>query len=340
MRPAWRWLGAGLMAVHVAGCVTAASPTPTRVVPATETLAAPAPTVTRAQITATSPRGGEALSGRFAFDARGSIWVMNADGSGARQLTHGGIDFDPSWSPDGTRLVFRTNRGHYGPDPQGVGTEGIFIVNTDGSGEHQLYPPDANTPGGLFPDWSPVDNTIVLSIVRGDGKEVLALLQADGTGLTDFGVMGEAAAWSPDGQNTLYDAHPGDGNWQLWVMKRDGTQQTQLTDTRARRPGGQGGNQGGVWSPDGTQIAFASDRDGDLEVYVMNADGSQQRRLFTRPGQQAPEAWLPDGRIIFSDWSAGRDLPDWYVMQADGSGIAAMPALQAAGAGAPLDWKQ
>lgn len=76
------------------------------------------------------------LSGRFAYDVNGDIWVMNADGSDPRQLTRSGpgTDFDPSWSADGTEIVFRTSRGEYAPDERGTGTEGIFVVSV-GSGD-------------------------------------------------------------------------------------------------------------------------------------------------------------------------------------------------------------
>lgn len=84
------------------------------------------------------------------------IFIMNADGSGMRQVTvhpkgAGGYNKCPSWSPDGKRLVyFSTDRSDMpGPD--------IFITNVDGSGETKLTqgPTDLNY-GGFYPDWSPV----------------------------------------------------------------------------------------------------------------------------------------------------------------------------------------
>ena len=53
-----------------------------------------------------------------------------------------------------------------------------------------------------------------------------------------------------------------------------------------------------AWSPDGRRIVFTSTRDGDPEVYVMNADGSEPRRLTTTPGRDAHPSWSPDGRTI------------------------------------------
>src|SRR5262245_2354633 len=89
--------------------------------------------------------------GRFAFGLDGDIWVMEADGTGRRRLTRGpGTDFDPTWSPDGAWILFRTDRGHYRPDAQGVGVEGLFLIRPDGTDEHQIYPPSAAAYGALF----------------------------------------------------------------------------------------------------------------------------------------------------------------------------------------------
>jgi len=75
-----------------------------------------------------------------------------------------------------------------------------------------------------------------------------------------------------------------------------------------------------AWSPDGQRIAFESDRDGDREIYVMNADGSGVTRLTDHDAPDALAAWSPDGqRIAFMSARDG-DF-DIYVMNADGSGV-------------------
>ena len=132
------------------------------------------PTPIRAQPTAMAA-SDTALTGRFAYNTPdGNLWAVDADGARRVQLTRaGGNDFDPSWSPDGSQLVFRTSRGRYAADRYGAGTEGIFIVAADGSREHQLYPIDTARPGGLFPDWSPDGAWIAFSGVHTDGSEVI-----------------------------------------------------------------------------------------------------------------------------------------------------------------------
>jgi len=68
-----------------------------------------------------------------------------------------------------------------------------------------------------------------------------------------------------------------------------------------------------------TKIAFQSNRDGDFEIYVMNADGSGQRRLTQNPAKDASPAWSPDGRRIAFSSDRGTRFSDIYVMNADGS---------------------
>ena len=74
-----------------------------------------------------------------------------------------------------------------------------------------------------------------------------------------------------------------------------------------------------AWSPDGSRIAFVSDRDGDDEIYVMNADGSGQIRLTTSAGLDLWPAWSPDGSQIAFDSHRDGNI-QIYVMNVDGSG--------------------
>ncbi len=79
-----------------------------------------------------------------------------------------------------------------------------------------------------------------------------------------------------------------DGNFEVYVMDTDGSNQTRLTNNPAI-------DEGPAWSPDGTKIAFRSDRDGNFEVYVMDTDGSNQTRLTNNPAFDSFPAWSPVG---------------------------------------------
>ena len=74
-----------------------------------------------------------------------------------------------------------------------------------------------------------------------------------------------------------------------------------------------------AWSPDGSKIAFMSDRDNDIEIYVMEADGSHQRRLTNAPGRDAHPSWSPNGSKIYFQSPRNDPMPQIYVMNADGS---------------------
>jgi Tol biopolymer transport system component len=138
----------------------------------------------------------------------------------------------------------------------------------------------------------------------------------------DFG-----PAWSSDGakivfasQRYPYSAYP-----HIYVMNADGSNQIRLTHNDWNRGGVQYGfERDPVWSPDGSKIAFVSSPRNVLQIYVMDADGSNQIPLTNNssPGDEAP-AWSPDGsRIAFMRYGVfvgGPLLSEIYVMNADGS---------------------
>ena len=91
------------------------------------------------------------------------------------------------------------------------------------------------------------------------------------------------------------------------VRERDGSNARQLTASHDRSPS---------WSPDGTRIAFASDRDGDYEIFVMNADGSDQRQVTFNVARDRTNAWSADGKQIVYD----KEFIEIHVVNADGGG--------------------
>jgi len=126
--------------------------------------------------------------------------------------------------------------------------------------------------------------------------------------------------WSPDGKligaSLVENCKPPATNcyYDIYVMKADGTDLKNLTNTPSPKS-----EWVPAWSPDGQRITFASDRDGDSEVYIMNNDGSNLVQLTKNNGYDGNPQWSPDGNKLIFD--TDRDGPDWdiYIMDADGS---------------------
>ena len=223
------------------------------------------------------------------------IWLMNADGSQATQLSLSGVPRDslhgyysahPAWSPDGTRIAgtvwYTTYVRRCGPRGCGSGwvvsAPRIFVANPDGTGFLNLV-------DGVGPTWSP-DGRIAFT----NGVDLQGM-NADGTGVVNLttettpNVANDLPAWSPDGTKIAFRSNRS-GHSDLYVMNADGSGVARLTADAATegRP---------AWSPDGTKIAFSSDRDGDYEIYVMNADGSGVVRLTDNAAFDERPAWTP-----------------------------------------------
>jgi len=180
---------------------------------------------------------------------------------------------------------------------------GIYVMNTNGSGQRMLAEGQA---GG--PPWSP-DGRIAFVTGR-DGNPEVYVINADGRGqrrLTCNVAFDTGPAWSPEGTKiALISARDGLG---LYVINADGTGERRVTRTLTFSH---------AWSPDSRKIAFLRLHDGNYDVYVMNADGSGERRLTRSPKYDMSPAWSPDGRKIA--FVSGRDGNfEVYVMNADGS---------------------
>jgi Tol biopolymer transport system component len=268
--------------------------------------------------------GSAEAGAKIAFSCvGGEVCVMNADGSGQRNLTrHPAIDGDPSWSPDGQWIAFASDRN---------GPFELYVMNNSGGDQRRLTWTKGGG-GSVNPAWSP-DGQQIAFASNPEGNDDVYVINADGSNLrrlTRRWDFDGTPVWSPDGRSIAFTSWHR-GNEDVYVMNPDGTGKRNLTRNAAD-------DHAGGWSPDGHRIVFASDRAGNSDIYVMNADGSGQRNLTRDPAADVQAAWSPDGRRIAftSDRAGNRDI---YVMNADGSGqrnLTRNPAGDADPAWSPL----
>ena len=265
----------------------------------------------------TTPTPTPGLQGRLVFQRCSGceIYVINADGTGLRQLTDG---LDPAWSPDGKQVAFARWRK---PSP------GIYVIDGDGQNETQVF----GSPTAKTPVWSPDSKRLAvthqngedsrgnpfwkLGVIRVEEQHFAEILcydhsfsptwSPDGNIIaydSDFGIhltsedgsvggqtydrsrdalivdtRASSPAWSPDGKKIVYMYDEGT-SWEIYLMGPDGENQTRLTDTPLADRSAN--SVAPTWSPDGTKIVFLTDRQGKWEIWVMNADGSDQRSMF------------------------------------------------------------
>jgi Tol biopolymer transport system component len=185
-----------------------------------------------------------------------------------------------------------------------------------------------------FPGWSDDNRQLVFMSAR-SGLHQIHRIDADGTNqvaLTQTGSNEDHPRWRPDGKKIAL-ASSRTGNYEIFVIDADGSNPVNLTNSPSY-------DSDPSWSPDGTQIAFASNRDGRFgafNIWVMDADGKNARRLVARDttGFVYP-SWSPDGaQILFSDRV---DDGSWQIFVATIDGRSVEQLTEGAGGNSFANW--
>lgn len=216
----------------------------------------------------------------FPNGSQPGLELLSPDGTGFVRLSlpNPYATFEPSWSPDGSRIAYYTG-------------DSIYSVAPDGSDDRLLVDGGSNAPGAFGAAWSPDGQRIVFSQVvdaygetdlftmRSDGTDVRPLLQRPGLDLQP--------SWSPDGRTIVFaGSDPRDGTDVSWSWPNRNIYEIPATGGTPVQLTNSGSDDDPAWSPDGRQIVFQSYRPntyevGNADLYLMNADGSDQRRLTT-----------------------------------------------------------
>ena len=263
-----------------------------------------------------------------------------------RQLTFGGENAEAYFSHDGKRLIFQSTRGGRPCDQQ-------FVMNVDGSGVRRVSTGRGKTTCGYFFD---ADRRIFFASTHAAdsacppkpdpskgyvwGLDPYDIYTANDDGsnlkrLTNYGVYTAEGTLSPDGQTMVFTSLK-DGDLDIYTMKIDGSNIRRLTS----QPGYDGGP---FFSPDGKKIVYRAWHPTDsaltnyqdllkqrlvrpnrMEIWIMNADGSDQHQITNLGGANFAPFFTPDGsRIIFSsNYKNPRSRNfELYLVNPDGSGL-------------------
>jgi TolB protein len=227
-------------------------------------------------------------------DGNQEIYRMAPDGSDTVNLTNNpAYDVEPAWSPDGSQIVFVSNR----PKNKQEGGNYLHVMDADGSNVRQLTFENESA----WPDWSHDGSQITYS-----NKGDIYVIKADGSGqsvnLTNSPEQDEQPTWSPDGSQIAW-LSGNDGKWNIFVMNADGSHVLQLTDN--------GEAYDVTWTIDGEIFSHWNHPDGICSKCVMGADGSNARDAGGKGEQQRfmPFRTLDGDRVecISGDLNTGNE---------------------------------
>ena len=244
-----------------------------------------------------SPDGSEVVFSQQTHeggaDTTRELFIMNADGSGVRQLTHDGAYAGfPAWSPDGRTIAYASYRGSdYIPGCLGfsICPTDLYLIDATG-GTPRPFATNADV-SETTPSWSPDGSRLAFAEIGRDGVGSIVNVAVDGSDRVELSPSGKVSfpSWSPDGRSILFLLAQDGTNLLVTAPPTDSGHHVVTdthTDTNFGRP---------VWSPDGQLIAYARPYAGTTSLWTIDAAGDRPpERVAGWPGYDAsPVAWQP-----------------------------------------------
>jgi hypothetical protein len=321
-------------AADAAVVVPTRAPIPTQVgtlsppkTPAPTWTASPMPTATNIPTATATPPALNTYSLIVSRQRASDTWELvslRADGTGVQPITIAlspddaaaglsvGSVSEAAYSPDGTQIVFVGQISSSDGD-----FAALFVAPASGGASQRITNQRPTTIES--PSWSPQGDFVAFAS-DADGDFDIYIVAATGgsaTPLTINTAEDRQPAWSPTDDVIMFASDiDGPGELEIYRMDREGSELKRLTYSINT-------NDSPAWNADGTQVVFTSTRNGDRDLYTMNADGTNDRAVIVRDAEGAADfnpAWSPDGRwIAFASNRENNEGLDLFIIQPDGS---------------------
>jgi TolB protein len=203
---------------------------------------------------------------------KAGLYILNIYEGKQIEAQSEGTNFGVTFSPDGKKLAFCSTLEE--------GNSEIYVANCDGSNIKRLT---FNKAIDTAPSWSPTSREVAFTSDRG-GTPQIYIMDAEGSNVRRVSFGGsyfDGPAWSPAGDMIAYVSRV-DLVFDIYVLNLRTNQTIKITESNAR-------NESPSWSPDGRHIIFSSNRIGTIQLYVIDYDGANKRRLTSKGENKLPD---------------------------------------------------